>query len=259
MAIKYTPPPFIEVRDNDVIISSDVDVINFQTGLTVTDNGDGYSVTVDASGGVASDGYITIKDDGYVVRQQTSKINFRTNLAAYDDGDFEVSVDSSLGIFTDGYFIDGYFVDDAYNVSFTDFFSATTDGYGNVIVDAGAGADVLSPGFTWGRSGQVGNGAYLLNDTVPSNLTGRVVPIESGIISKILVANQQNNTFNVVVQKHLGGGLFQDLATVSLINERTKVAEPIGGIAVTFGDELAVKIDGSSKQPVVGLIIKGGN
>jgi len=122
----------------------------------------------------------------------------------------------------------------------------------------GPGADqpAASPGFTWGKSGKVGPSIiYLLNDTVPSNITGRLVPIDDAIIAEVFVSNELNNTFIIAVEKRVGA-VFVELLTISLIAQRTKIQS--FAVSVTRGDELAVKLkSGSAKNPVVGVIIKG--
>jgi hypothetical protein len=112
-----------------------------------------------------------------------------------------------------------------------------------------------SPGFTWGRSGNVTSGAYLLNDTVPSNTAGRIVPVAGGFITKIIVACELADTFTVSVFKRVGAS-FTLLTSVNMVAQRT--GEFTANIAVTLGDELAVQLStGSAKNVVVGVVIRG--
>lgn len=112
-----------------------------------------------------------------------------------------------------------------------------------------------SPGFTWGRSGNAPSDTYLLNDSVPSNTTGRIVPISSGVIAQVFVATETLDTWVLAIEKR-SGVTFTEIGTISLSSQRTKVQST--SIAVTLGDELALKVkSGSCKNPVVGLIIKG--
>lgn len=114
-----------------------------------------------------------------------------------------------------------------------------------------------SPGFTWGDSGNVNSNTFLLNDTVPSNQAGRMVPLQSGEITNIFVSNQDANTFTVEILKRTGPGTFTSLTTTSLVAQRTKT-ESKTGVSVSLNDELACKISaGAAKNPVVGVIIKG--
>jgi hypothetical protein len=114
-----------------------------------------------------------------------------------------------------------------------------------------------SPGFTWGRSGNVGSGAWLQNDSVPSNLAGRKVDFVEASLRKILVTNENANTFVLGIYEH-DGTTFTQLTTLSLTAERTKSANVI--VPITSGKELAVKIEsGSCKNVVVGVVISGSN
>lgn len=114
-----------------------------------------------------------------------------------------------------------------------------------------------SPGFTWGRSGNVSSGAWLQNDRVPSNLAGRKVDFSTPSLKKILVSNEKNNTFTVGIYEH-DGTTYTQLATLALSSERTKSASY--SISVTNGKELAVKIEsGSCKNVVVGVVLSGSN
>lgn len=112
-----------------------------------------------------------------------------------------------------------------------------------------------SPGFTWGSSGNIPSGSYLLNDTVPSNRAGRLVPVSGGSIQTIFVTAEIANTFDVIIQRNILG-VFTTLVTVSMIASRKNTFSV--NIPVSLNDEIAVKIDnGSAKNPVVGVVIKG--
>jgi len=112
-----------------------------------------------------------------------------------------------------------------------------------------------SPGFTWGKSGNVSAGAYLLNDTVPSNLAGRIIPIGNGKIAEVFVACQDNATCILSVEKRSGVS-FIELLTISLTTQRNKVQAYT--VSVSKGDELTTKVKtGSIKNPVIGIVIKG--
>lgn len=189
-------------------------------------------------------------DDGYLVDASTTSLNFDQNASITTDGYGATTIVGSLETLSDGYYIE-----DALTLSFDSNFAVSTDGYGNVSVEKGAGFNVLSPGFTFGRSGKVNSGAYLLNDTVPSNLAGRIVPIVTGELSTVIVNNELVNTFDVTVQKKVGVNLV-DIATVNVVNQKIKI-ETFNGVSLTYGDELAVKIsNGSCKQPIIGIIIQ---
>ena len=120
-------------------------------------------------------------------------------------------------------------------------------------------AVTASPGFTWGDSGNVSSGSFLLNDTVPSNKAGRAVPLKDAKITKVFVTNEITNTFDVQILKRLGPGSFSVLTTISLTAQRKKV-QSYTNVNVDEEDELAVRTAvGSCKNPVVGVIIVGSN
>jgi hypothetical protein len=112
-----------------------------------------------------------------------------------------------------------------------------------------------SPGFTWGRSGNTPANTWLLNDTVPSNKAGRLTFLTNAFILNVFVASEEIDTYDVGVYEHSGGTPVL-LTTVSIVATRGG-SFPVN-VAVTDGEELAVKIDsGSCKNPVVGLILTG--
>lgn len=112
-----------------------------------------------------------------------------------------------------------------------------------------------SPGFSWGRSGALPTNTYLLNDSVPSNVTGRVVPLTTGIIKKAVIACGTASTFDVKVQKRSGAS-FVDLFTISVSAARTSVTTQTQ--AVVSGDELCILVSsGSTDNLVVSLIMVG--
>ena len=124
----------------------------------------------------------------------------------------------------------------------------------NQVVEA---SRIASPGFTWGKSGNITGVTYLWNDTVASDKVGRIVPLIDAGVTNIVVANENANTFTVEVLKRLGPGSFAILDTVVLTAERTKT-QIVTNAPLALGDELAVRIStGAAKNPVVAVIIKG--
>jgi hypothetical protein len=115
------------------------------------------------------------------------------------------------------------------------------------IIDNGA-----SPGFTWGNSGNVSN-SYLLNDTVPSNKSGRIVSITGNIVS-IFVALELSTTVNIEIRRNVLG-VFTTIATANVVSSRKNTFTV--SVPVNVNDELACYINGSCKSPVVGIVVKG--
>jgi hypothetical protein len=146
------------------------------------------------------------------------------------------------------------------DASDTDYDNASS---GLVATDVQAAIDELalssgttaSPGYSFGRSGNVGSGSYLLNETVPSNIAGRPVYLTTAKITDISVSSEQVDTFNVRIEEH-NGVTFTTLTTVSIVAARSGIFSV--NIPVTTGKMIAVKISsGSAKNPVVTVQLKG--
>lgn len=119
------------------------------------------------------------------------------------------------------------------------------------------GADQLaaSPGFTWGKSGNVSSNTYLVNDKVPSNTSGRIIPV-TGLLTEIFVTGQNDTTVTIAIEKRNGSTL-TEIATITLTSQRKKI-QSYTDVSLSYGDELAVKVkSGSIKNPVVGVVVKG--
>lgn len=115
-----------------------------------------------------------------------------------------------------------------------------------------------SPGFTWGRSGNVSNNTWLLNDSVPSNKAGRTIVFSNPIITKIFSASEDIDTYDLQVYEHEGDEInLTLLTTLSVVASRSGDSGTIS-VAVTAGRQLAIKlVNGSGKNVVVGIQMKG--
>ena len=112
-----------------------------------------------------------------------------------------------------------------------------------------------SPGFTWGRSGSISSGAWLQNDTVPSNITGRHTFLHNARIKKVFVSNEVPNTFTLDIYEH--DGTTYTLLTTKTIASLRKSDFTVD-IPITYNKELAMQIGtGSCKNIVCGLLITG--
>lgn len=117
-----------------------------------------------------------------------------------------------------------------------------------------------SPGFTWGRSGTVTKNTWLLNDSVPSNTSGRIIALNGAVIKEIFCANEDPTAGIVLgIYQHEGG-----LVNAILLGAVTTLAQRSNtfsvSFSVTFGKQLAVKLESSSvnaKNIVVGVQIAG--
>lgn len=113
-----------------------------------------------------------------------------------------------------------------------------------------------SPGFTWGRSGNCTANTWLLNDSVPSNTSGRRNFLTSASIKKIFVSVELAATFNIGVYEHTGAGTEVLLHTANVVASRS--ADFTVNIPITTGKELAIRVLTSPcRNPQIGLIIKG--
>lgn len=118
---------------------------------------------------------------------------------------------------------------------------------------SGTGA---SPGFSFGRSGNVSSGAYLLNESVPSNITGRPIDLNNGRITQVSISNENSATFTVELEEH-DGVSFTSLGTFNLTAQRSKDF-PSLSIPLSSGKEMSAKIaSGSAKNIIVTVYVKG--
>lgn len=120
-------------------------------------------------------------------------------------------------------------------------------------------ATSASPGFTWGRSGNVSANTWLLNDSVPSNLSGRVIFLNNAEIKKVFIANQDLAIIDVGIYTHDG-----DEINLTLIGSVTTAATRTNTFTVSFpvpiNKQIAIKLAAGSnagKNLVVGCLIKG--
>lgn len=120
-------------------------------------------------------------------------------------------------------------------------------------------ANSASPGFSFGRGGNVAGGGWLANETVPSNISGRYVYINNAIIEKVFVSSQEVGTYTVGIYWHDG-----DEVNLTKLGEVT-VTEARGGAftvhwPVPVDTQLACVVEaGAIKNPVAGLQLSGTN
>lgn len=118
---------------------------------------------------------------------------------------------------------------------------------------AGSGA---SPGFSFGRSGNVSSGAYLLNEGVPSNTTGRPINLSNGRITQISISNENVNTFSIRLEEH-DGVTFTTLGTFTVTASRSTSFANLN-IPISANKEMSAKVQsGSGKNIVVTVYVKG--
>lgn len=134
----------------------------------------------------------------------------------------------------------------------TDF---EADNVQDALTEVGASA---SPGFNFGRSGNISSNTWLqTTGGVPSNRAGITVALTTAEVKEIFVANQDISTFNIEVYEHEGDEInLTLLGTVSVVSARS--ASFTVSYTVTSGRQLAVKLStGSAKNLNVGLQLSG--
>ena len=141
-------------------------------------------------------------------------------------------------------------------------FDNATNGFVSTDVQAAieelASTAAASPGFTWGYKGVVTPGTYLENDGVPSNVSGRSVPLTTGYIAEVFILNEYTTTYSIDIQKRVGA-VYTTVQTVTVTAARGDVFSV--NVAVVKKDELCIRISPASanspKNIDVGIIIKG--
>jgi hypothetical protein len=135
----------------------------------------------------------------------------------------------------------------------------TSDNTGDAIRELAVTVGVsASPGFSFGRSGNVTAGTWFSTvGGVPSNKAGITVALSNPEVTKVYVANEDISTFDVEVYEHQGNEIGLTLiGTVNVVASRS--ASFTVSYAVTSGEQLAVKIvNGSAKNCNIGLQLKG--
>lgn len=132
--------------------------------------------------------------------------------------------------------------------------TCTTTRLPKVIASGTVVGTSASPGFVYGRPGDVGAGTYLLvMGGVPSNTAGNIVPFD-GTITRAFVTSENADTFTVKIQSR-SGIVFTDIGTLTVTASRKEDFDIT--IPVTDGTEVVCKIDtGNCRNVQVGLIIE---
>lgn len=117
-----------------------------------------------------------------------------------------------------------------------------------------------SPGFSFGRSGVTTSGTYLQNETVPSNISGRWVYIQSGAVTHVFVSNELTTTYTIEILYHDGNEVnLTSLGTVTVTS--AKGEDFAVNWPVPHNKQIAVRVAvGSANSPkniVCGLQLSG--
>lgn len=119
-------------------------------------------------------------------------------------------------------------------------------------------ASSASPGWSFGKSGNVTSNSWLLVDgSVPSNKAGKAIYLSDCFLEAVYVRCENASTFTVEVYEH-DGVTFTLVYTFSLTAQRAKDEILAIPVALTTGWELAVKLGtGSAANVQVGVQLRG--
>ena len=136
----------------------------------------------------------------------------------------------------------------------------STDAQGAIEEIRNTVATSASPGFTYGRSGTLPAGTWLLVDTVPCNKSSRINFLNNAIIHTVFIANEDPNIIKIAIYTHNGNEIGLTLiGTVTTLAQRTNVFTV--SISVPTLKQIALKIaddsPSSGKNIDVGLMISG--
>ena len=118
-------------------------------------------------------------------------------------------------------------------------------------------ATSASPGFSFGRGGNIPSGTWLLNEGVPSNKAGRRVYIGNAIITKIFANTESLDTYGLSIYIHDGNE--ENLTLMGQVSVVASKGQTFStSISVTTDTQLAILVSsGSAKNIVVGLELQG--
>lgn len=125
------------------------------------------------------------------------------------------------------------------------------------IEESGASA---SPGFSFGRSGNVSGNTWLRRPgNVPSNRAGVTIPINNPVISEVSCSNRNIDTYTLEIWEH-EGNLTNDvlLGTITVTSARGGTF-PVN-FTSTKGKQIAVRLQGGSgsvRDLGADIVIKG--
>ena len=118
-----------------------------------------------------------------------------------------------------------------------------------------------SPGFIFGRGGNAAANSWLINNEVPSNITGIPFGLNNGKLLEVWAASEDVDTYSVEVYWHLGDEVSLTLlTTVNVVATRQDFFGVLdfGVVNVPPQIQLATKlVGGSAKNPKVALFVGG--
>ena len=111
-----------------------------------------------------------------------------------------------------------------------------------------------SPGYSFGRSGTVSRGTYLLTQSVPSNVSGMWVYIANASIKKVFVTNENTTTYTIDILSHDGNE-----TNLTLLGSVTVTAAKGAFFTVSWpvatNKQLAVRLSSTSANPAKNILV----
>ena len=126
---------------------------------------------------------------------------------------------------------------------------------------SGGVAVSASPGYSYGRSGNVSKGAFLYRPgSVPSNITGIPIGIVDPYISNVSIGNQRAKVIKIDIWEHDGNG--RNLSFIgSVTTDGTRTYSATVNFTLITGKQIAISVasdsPNSGKNVGVDLQIKG--
>jgi hypothetical protein len=151
---------------------------------------------------------------------------------------------------------------DAQNIPFDETVTGeliATDIQGAIDELSSTVASSASPGFSFGRASNVNSGTWLNCEGVPSNKSGRWVYIDSAVVTRVFVSNEQISTFTISIYYHDGNEV-----NLTLLGSVNVVSSYGNSFTVSFpvptDKQLALRVTaGSARNVVAGLELQGTN
>jgi len=118
-------------------------------------------------------------------------------------------------------------------------------------------ATSASPGFSFGRSGNVLTGTYLQCESVPSNVAGRWVFINSALVERVFVSNELSTTFTLEFFYHDGNSIGETSLGTVTVSGAYGGSFPVSW-SVPLNKQLSVKMAANAAKNIVcGLSLRG--
>ena len=123
-------------------------------------------------------------------------------------------------------------------------------------------ASSANPGFIFGRGGNSSNNTWLLNNDVPSNITGIPYGLSGGNLLQVWVASENVDTYSIEIYRHLGDEVALTLlTTVSVVSTRQAFfgIPDFGSVPILSNVQIATRLVGGSAKNIKVSVFIGGS